>query len=87
MKQQHSRLVTVHNLSTNDKVLFDQSLPRSYMVAYAYAEETNQLSRLFSLRKENESVVRDEVIRAAFPITDGTLSIGCGDWATMRQTS
>jgi len=82
-----SRLVTVHNLKTDDQVLFDRSLPRSYMVAYAFAEETNQLSRLFNLRKENEKTVSEEAVRQAFPIKEGNLSIGCGDWATLKQAS
>lgn len=80
-----NKLVTVHNLATNDEMQFSCALPRSYMVAYAYAESTNQLTHLFNLRKPDEACVSEEAVRRAFPIQEGQVSIACGDWATLKQ--
>lgn len=79
-----SNRIEVYNLAESNRepaaVFLD--VPPAYAVAYCYAEQTRQLSRLFSLSAHNP---RDEnAYNGAFPIHYGRHSIACGDFAALR---
>ena len=76
---------TVYNLTTGAELTFPDNIRSSYAVAYAYAEETGQLSRLLEVRRAYETafpITRSlaELLQSAFPVRSEATTVSCGDW-------
>ena len=67
----------VFNLASEVEMIFDDKTSAVYGVAYAYCEENNLLSWLF---EHCWDLNLDDAYRS-LPITQGSRTVACGDWA------
>ena len=65
------------NILTDEEIHFDGRTSAEYAVAYAYCEENNLMSTLFS---HCLSLTLQEFYKT-LPMIYGRQSVGCGDWA------
>ena len=68
-------IVTVYNLASEVSMTF-YDVDLKWAVVYAYCEENNRLSWLFSHR---DKCTLDQAYKA-LPITQGSKTVCCGDW-------
>jgi hypothetical protein len=71
----------VHNLATNESMVFSDSASTLYAVCYAWAADNNCLTLWTNLVHKGANVV--QIKAAGFPVVVGAVSIACGAWATI----
>ena len=74
-------MIYVYNLATSDhdqEYAFSLDVSPEWAVCYAYADEHNLLSLLFSTRQ------RGLDLEECFPLVYGKNSVSCGDYCARR---
>lgn len=73
-----------HGARNGFEMSFDAAVGSDWAVAYAYCEENNRMSELFSHRDAGTL----PALYAKLPFTYGKTSVACGDWmATARPAA
>ncbi|MBU2952290.1 hypothetical protein [Marinobacter sp. F3R08] len=82
-----SKNITAWNLSSNQELGFVGDSPLicpEWAVVYSHAQETNQLSKALRIIQDHPEQLVEKLCEH-FPLVYGQLSVGCGDWAALRE--
>lgn len=76
------RTITAYNLASDgDESVMANSTP-TFAVVISHLIGEGDMAGLRSLAIDRPT---DDELRARFPITEGRLSVACGDWVALKQ--